>query len=298
MRPDTRQNDSSLMTRIAAICVVAACALGGVPWLSDASERSPAATPSLTASPGTVVRWSGDGIDRCGHGGASWAPYDGACWYPIDVATDAGRIEVSRRRGGTTELMAIEVGDPPYPIQRLTVASEMATPPADQQERIARESERVDAVWSLGGQPAFELPFRPPLDPMPEARNFGSRRVLNGEPRSPHSGVDLSAPKGTVVRATARGRVVIAAEHYFSGRSVFLDHGNDLVSMYFHLDRIDIHEGELVEAGQPIGSVGTTGRSTGPHLHFGVRWHGARIDPLTLLDEPDRIPDISTAVRD
>jgi murein DD-endopeptidase MepM/ murein hydrolase activator NlpD len=283
------------MSRIAVICAIGACSVAGPPQPSDASERSPVLAKMVKANPGAVVRWTGAGIDSCSSGGSSWSPYDGACWFPIDVAAEPGRLEISRARAGTTERVSIQVAESPYPTQRLTVAPEMTTPPADQLERIAQEGQRVDALWRLGGPPAFELPLYPPLDPMPEPRSFGSRRVLNGEPRTPHSGVDLSAPRGTPVVAAARGRVAIAADHYFSGRSVFLDHGDDLVSMYFHLDRIDVREGELVQAGQPIGAVGSTGRSTGPHLHFGVRWHGARIDPALLLGDSVRILDITSA---
>jgi murein DD-endopeptidase MepM/ murein hydrolase activator NlpD len=86
--------------------------------------------------------------------------------------------------------------------------------------------------------------------------------------------------------------VAIAADHYFSGKSVFIDHGDGLVTMYFHLDRIDVRAGESVERGQVIGTLGSTGRVTGPHLHFGVRWHGARVDPTVLLGDPTRVPEV------
>jgi len=186
----------------------------------------------------------------------------------------------------------VTVANYPYPVQRLTVAPEMANPPANQLARIRREGEEVGAVWEAGGPPAFSLPLRSPLDPLPEARSFGSRRFFNDQPRDPHSGIDLSAARGTPVAATERGRVAIAADHFFSGKSVFIDHGDGLVTMYFHLDRIDVRAGESVERGQVIGTLGSTGRVTGPHLHFGVRWHGARVDPTVLLGDPTRVPEV------
>ncbi len=184
----------------------------------------------------------------------------------------------------------MEIGTYPYPVQHLSVAPEMTDPPADQALRIRRESRRVEAVWTSGGPPVFELPLDPPIIPLPDARSFGARRIFNGEPRSPHGGVDLSAPTGTAVRAAAAGTVVIAASHYFSGNSVFIDHGDDLITMYFHLDRILVAEGDRVAPGEVIGTVGATGRVTGPHLHFGARWHEARIDPMVLLADRQEPP--------
>jgi len=249
-----------------------------------------AAAPAV--APGGVVRWPGLGIDRCQLGDLQWPPWDGACWFAIDLLQAAGPLELARVRLGRVERRTVAVADYPYPVQRLRVAPEMAEPPAGQLDRIHRERERVGALWELGGAPLFRLPLRPPLDPMPASRSFGSRRVFNGQPREPHGGVDLSAPEGTPVLAAERGRIAIAADHYFSGNSVFIDHGGGLITMYFHLDRIVVRDGEAVERGQAIGTVGSTGRVTGPHLHFGVRWHGARVDPALLLGDPGRVPEI------
>lgn len=274
------------------------------PATSRAAEASPSRAASQAAaavqsvSPGSVVRWPGDGIDRCRLGDIEWLPMAGACWFPIDLLQGPGPLELQRTRRGANERSTVEVTTYPYPVQHLEVAPEMTNPAPEQLERIRRELERVSAVWRSGAPRAFELPLRAPLEPLPEARSFGSRRVFNGEPRDPHSGVDLSAPEGTPVVAAERGRVVIAANHYFSGNSVFIDHGDDLVTVYFHLARIGVREGEAVERGQVIGTVGSTGRVTGPHLHFGVRWHGARIDPTRLLGDPGRVPEMVPAGTD
>ena len=96
--------------------------------------------------------------------------------------------------------------------------------------------------------------------------------------------MDLRGAAGTPVKATNRGRITLTDEHFFSGRSVVIDHGGEILSMYFHLEKILVQSGEIVEKGQVIGLVGSTGRASGPHLHWGVRLNGVRIDPLVLLD--------------
>ena len=115
---------------------------------------------------------------------------------------------------------------------------------------------------------------------------FGSVRVMNGQPRNPHNGEDIGAPMGTDVASTNDGIVRITVDHIFSGKGVFVDHGLGFYSMYFHLSEIVVKDGDLVTAGQIIGKVGATGRATGPHLHWGVKLNGARVNPYALLDLP------------
>ncbi|OQW51013.1 MAG: hypothetical protein A4S09_10795 [Proteobacteria bacterium SG_bin7] len=113
---------------------------------------------------------------------------------------------------------------------------------------------------------------------------FGSYRVINGQPRSPHNGEDIAAPVGTEVLATNNGQVRMTVDHFFSGKGIYLDHGLGLYSMYFHLSEILVKEGEFVRAGQVIGRVGKTGRVTGPHLHWAVRLNGAYVNPFALTE--------------
>jgi murein DD-endopeptidase MepM/ murein hydrolase activator NlpD len=115
---------------------------------------------------------------------------------------------------------------------------------------------------------------------------FGSVRIMNGQPRNPHNGEDIGAPLGTEVAATNDGVVRLTVDHVFSGRGVFVDHGLGFYTMYFHLSEILVKDGDLVKAGQIIGKVGSTGRATGPHLHWGVKLNGARVNPYALLDLP------------
>ncbi|HEX2056294.1 MAG TPA: M23 family metallopeptidase, partial [Nitrospiraceae bacterium] len=115
---------------------------------------------------------------------------------------------------------------------------------------------------------------------------FGSMRVMNGQPRSPHSGEDIGAPAGTPVIASNDGIVRLTVDHLFSGRGIYVDHGLGLYSMYFHLSEVLVRDGDLVKAGQVIGKVGATGRATGPHLHWGAKVNGARVNPYALLALP------------
>jgi murein DD-endopeptidase MepM/ murein hydrolase activator NlpD len=115
---------------------------------------------------------------------------------------------------------------------------------------------------------------------------FGSVRIMNGQARNPHNGEDIGAPMGADVAATNDGIVRITVDHIFSGKGVFVDHGLGFYSMYFHLSEILVKDGDLVTAGQIIGKVGATGRATGPHLHWGVKLNGARVNPYALLDLP------------
>jgi murein DD-endopeptidase MepM/ murein hydrolase activator NlpD len=115
---------------------------------------------------------------------------------------------------------------------------------------------------------------------------FGSVRIMNGQPRNPHNGEDIGAPMGADVAATNDGIVRITVDHIFSGKGVFVDHGLGFYTMYFHLSEILVKDGDLVTAGQIIGKVGATGRATGPHLHWGVKLNGARVNPYALLELP------------
>jgi murein DD-endopeptidase MepM/ murein hydrolase activator NlpD len=239
--------------------------------------------------PGTVVRWEAPGTTSCSQAGRVWAPSGETCHFPIDLLA-TGTLRLERRRSNFDESITVRVGRYPYPVQRLQVDDRMVHPSAKDLARAERESARVKPLWQREGMPRFSLPLATPLLVLPGGGRFGARRIFNGEPRSPHSGVDYAAPEGTPVLAVAEGEVMLAEQHFFSGGSVYIDHGGGLISCSFHLSRIDVTPGEQVRTGQAIGVVGATGRVTGPHLHFGLRWHGARIDPEQLFAAPERIP--------
>jgi hypothetical protein len=176
-----------------------------------------------------------------------------------------------------------------FPVQRLNLPKGMVDLSPEDERRANAESARLRTLFDMvGPERLWRGPFTKPVATDAKAEGFGSRRVINGKPRSPHSGADFAAPAGTPVVASNRGRVALVVEFFFGGRLVALDHGEGLYTLYMHLDRADVVEGALVERGSIIGAVGSTGRATGPHLHWGAQLRSARIDPDALLKLPVR----------
>jgi murein DD-endopeptidase MepM/ murein hydrolase activator NlpD len=170
-----------------------------------------------------------------------------------------------------------------FPTRRLTVSEEFVNPPANEIERIQREARQVATIFGrASGARRWSGPFARPV-PGDATSSFGKRSILNGQPRSPHSGTDFQGATGTPVQAPNAGRIVLAANLYFSGNVVIVDHGQGLYSYFAHLSRLGVAEGDEVETGDLLGQVGATGRVTGPHLHWTVRVNGARVDALSLL---------------
>jgi murein DD-endopeptidase MepM/ murein hydrolase activator NlpD len=171
-----------------------------------------------------------------------------------------------------------------YPTTQLQVEDRYVELSPEDQARADREGAETSAIYDTFTPErywteAFEIPVRGAKD----GRNFGHRRVFNGQPRAPHSGADLRATTGTPIYAANRGRVVLAKDLFYSGNAVFIDHGYGLYTTYLHLSKIDVAVGEIVERGQQLGLAGATGRVTGPHLHWGVRLLDARVDPFSLV---------------
>jgi murein DD-endopeptidase MepM/ murein hydrolase activator NlpD len=193
--------------------------------------------------------------------------------YPIEIEAHDGK----RLRA------ALEVVPRQFPEERLTVPKAYVEPDRATLARIEREQRLLAGLWDkTAAEPYWRGTFLPPADGSPGSA-FGLRRFFNGEPRSPHAGIDFRAPKGAPVRASNRGRVVLARELFFTGNTVVIDHGCGLFTLYVHLSEFGVHRRESVDRGQEIGKVGMTGRATGPHLHFAVRLGDARIDPEALL---------------
>ncbi|MEK7365620.1 MAG: M23 family metallopeptidase [Candidatus Deferrimicrobiota bacterium] len=174
-----------------------------------------------------------------------------------------------------------------FAVQELTLPKGMAEFDKATLRRIAAEAAELSRRFSRVTPPRWRTPFLPPVEEY-RPTNFGSRRVINGDPRMPHSAVDIRLPGGTPVRAIADGRVAFAGEQFFGGRSVVIDHGGGVFSVYYHLQEFSVVEGKEIARGDRVGSVGASGRATGPHLHFGVRVPGGRVDPTRLLALPGR----------
>jgi biotin carboxyl carrier protein len=204
----------------------------------------------------------------------------------ISLDTPPGEHKLIVKTGDGSLEVPFRVTDKSYRTQHLTIKNErQVTPNPDDLKRIAAEQRRSRAAlerFTDTASPVFAL-----ATPVPGTKSdsYGSRRFFNGQPRRPHSGMDIAASKGTPISAPADGEVVEVGDFFFNGNTVFIDHGAGLVTMYCHLDRIDVKTGDRVKAGDTLGTVGATGRVTGPHLHWGVSLNGTMVDPALLLVE-------------
>ena len=203
---------------------------------------------------------------------------------PLDTAP--GELEISVFSGSTARVKKIQVRSKAYPEQRLTIKDKRKVEPdPDDLARIAREREVTDAVKRRFSEPApdtaFVLPANGPL-----SSRFGLRRIFNGQPRNPHAGLDVAVATGAPVRAPAAGVVANTGDYFFNGNTVFIDHGQGLISAYMHLSRIDVRPGQPVNRGEILGAAGATGRVTGAHLHWAVILNNTAVDPQLFLARP------------
>jgi murein DD-endopeptidase MepM/ murein hydrolase activator NlpD len=207
----------------------------------------------------------------------------------VDLEKAAGRYDLSvvakASDGGTVECntaLAIRAGK--FATERLKVEQQFVEPNPEQAKRAQTEQQKLRQIFDhVTPEKLWQGTFRFPLDGATKGSNFGKRRILNGQPRPPHTGADFPALTGTPVHATQAGRVVVAEELFFSGNTVIVDHGLGIYSLYGHLSAIDVAAGDEVKAGTLLGKVGATGRVTGPHLHWGVTVNRARVDPVRMV---------------
>lgn len=203
---------------------------------------------------------------------------------PLSAKPGRQRLTVQTAGGGKrTQLFTIHKKK--YATEHITLKNkELVSPSARDLQRIAREHRKIAMAFKQW------IP-----DPRPDTRfiapvhgrisgAFGLRRFFNDKPRKPHSGLDIAAPEGTVIRAPASGTVVETGDYFFTGNTVFVDHGQGLVTMYCHMSHVDVKPGEKVRQGEALGKVGMTGRATGPHLHFGVSLNQVMVDPALFMD--------------
>ncbi len=206
----------------------------------------------------------------------------------LDLETSTGPALLSallRAPGGkavrSTQTLSIEAAS--FPVVELKVEQKFVTPDKSDAERAEAEASKLHKLFAAGEEKRlFEGRFDSPIPGAATAR-FGERRVFNGEPKAPHSGMDLKAKLGHPVRASAAGRVVLADPLFYSGKTVVIDHGLGLTTLYAHLSKFLVKTGDMVKKGQVIGKVGATGRVTGPHLHWALKFQNARIDPFSLV---------------
>jgi murein DD-endopeptidase MepM/ murein hydrolase activator NlpD len=170
-----------------------------------------------------------------------------------------------------------------FPLKKLWVDEKFVTPPKEFHERIRREGEILKVIYGITtdqwlGEGFFILPSSGKAEP-----NFGERRIFNNKPRSSHRGIDIKVPYGTPVKASNSGRIVLASHLYYAGKTVIIDHGMGVFTLYCHFSKIRVERGKLVKKGDLIGEIGATGRVTGPHLHWSVKVLGISVDPFSIL---------------
>jgi len=191
--------------------------------------------------------------------------------------------------GGAREERRIAVAPREWDIQHLNgLPGRMVTPDAEDMARIRAEQERLNAARRTDSAvpffaEGFEWPARGRISGV-----YGSQRILNGQPRAPHLGLDIAVPVGTPLVAAAGGRVTLAENLYFTGNTLLVEHGHGVTTLYAHMSRFEVRQGEQVSRGQVIGASGATGRVTGPHLHLGLFWLSTSLDPRPVLPDPGR----------
>jgi murein DD-endopeptidase MepM/ murein hydrolase activator NlpD len=256
------------------------------------AQGEEASWPTERAAPGGVVlvllghhavaprAWSGEVPVMVRPRGGEWVAVVG-----VPLAAAAGTAELAWQAADAPRrsVMSYRIGAHRYAEQRLKVAPGQVDLSAEDTARYEREREhlrKVVATWS--DESPRSLRMRVPVDG-PRSSSFGLRRFFNGQPRSPHSGMDIAAPTGTPVHAAAPGVVIDRGDYFFNGGTLWLDHGSGLLTMYCHLHTTEVEPGTRVAAGQRIATVGATGRVTGPHLHWSVSLNRAMVDPALFL---------------
>jgi hypothetical protein len=207
---------------------------------------------------------------------------DGANWVAvigIPLAAPLGTEHVIVRDAGGRHDLSFEIGNKQYASQSLKVQPRQVNLSKADLARVAGERERIDRALSRYSEPPPESLHLPQPVPGVRSSSFGLRRIFNGESRNPHGGMDIAAATGTPVAVPIAGTVVDTGDYFFTGNTVFVDHGRGLISMYCHLSAIDVTPGQHVVAGTRLGAVGMTGRATGPHLHWGLALNHAWVDP-------------------
>lgn len=201
----------------------------------------------------------------------------------IGLSTRPGPLELRVQGGDLERRLTVQVKPATYTVQRLTVPQRQVDLSSEDLARYERERAHLATVTATRSERLPEsLRMQAPV-PGPRSSSFGLRRIFNGQSRSPHSGMDIAAPTGTPIRAPLAGQVIDTGDYFFPGRCVWLDHGSGLLTLYAHLDAIGVEKGRELAAGEVLGTVGATGRVTGPHLHWSVLLNRAYVDPALFL---------------
>ena len=202
---------------------------------------------------------------------------------PLTVSVGSQSLNLTLA-DGREETVAFQVQEKSYTEQHLTITNNrQVNPNAQDMQRITRERVEMDtafSTWTDDLAPVFQMSS--PVEGI-RSSSFGLKRFFNGQARSPHSGMDIAADEGTPIYAPAPGVIRATGNYFFNGNTIILDHGHGLISLYCHMNTIDVEIGSTVEAGEQIGRVGQTGRVTGPHLHWSINLNNTRVDPALFL---------------
>lgn len=203
----------------------------------------------------------------------------------LKIEPGSHNIEIKQTEQPSREI-PFKVKDKQYEAQYITLKDkEYVSPPEETLKRIREESRIMKAVFkSWNDQNLEKLSMDYPVEG-PMSSPFGLKRFFNNQARNPHSGLDIAAPTGSPIQNPLAGTVAAVGHYYFNGNTVLVDHGQGLVSMYCHLDSIAVEEGQELKIGEVLGTVGSTGRVTGPHLHWSVNLNNTRVDPMLFMQE-------------
>ena len=208
----------------------------------------------------------------------------------VPLSAKIGTQRLTVVQNGKTSKALFDIVDKAYPTQHITITDKRKVNPNKlDMTRINKEAASIKtALRHWTDKTALPLPFAWPIEGRVSGL-YGRRRVFNGQARNPHSGMDIAAPTGTAIHAPAEGVVRDTGEYFFNGNTVFIDHGQGLITMFCHMDRIDVKAGQTIARGDVIGTVGMTGRVTGPHLHLGVSLNDVRVEPRLFFPEREAI---------
>jgi murein DD-endopeptidase MepM/ murein hydrolase activator NlpD len=288
------------LASVALITLPGSCVAADQPTTAELATKAAAASPR-PAAPVEIGTFRLDRAPRQGGMALGWAPQgtvrlvkDGANValapdgrFMVAFGRDHARVAIlaAFQSGGKAVTERVAVAPRAWKIENLPTLPRYSQPDAEFQARRPGEFDQMNAarripVQSDGWRQRFAWPARGRISGV-----FGSQRIYRGEPGAPHSGLDIAGPTGAAVAAPADGVVILAAARPFTleGNLLMINHGMGLTSAFLHLSRIDVKVGDRVRQGQPLGAIGMTGRATGPHLHWGMKWQDERIDPLPLL---------------
>jgi murein DD-endopeptidase MepM/ murein hydrolase activator NlpD len=266
------------------------CSAGTTLHLSapESSQGSLLLAEVKSAKPLTEIKgdWGGRTVLFWQEGNTT-VVHKGLLGVDLEKAPGAYELKVTGQTTGDEKIACsatIEVRAGRFATEKLTVGKQFVEPSAEQIKRADEERQKLRDIFDqVTPQRLWDGMFRIPLDGATTGSNFGRRRILNGNPGSPHGGADFPAVTGTPVHAAQRGRVVLAEELFFSGNTVVIDHGLGIYTFYGHLSEIDVKVGDELETSAVLGKVGATGRVTGPHLHWGLTVERARVNPVLIV---------------